>query len=150
MGAVAIIGIGGWYYGSSYSKCVELREGRQALRSAIDKAGDSATGTFNLADVMPGQWDEVRIVQAHRPGQVPLNCPFGWDLGWRERQALIEADKYTIIGFFTGGQFERYIEYRGDWAVFDEPPKSIARSAARFAVIQPVSSGKPYTLKLDQ
>lgn len=150
IGAVVIVGIGSWYYGTSYVKCGDLHEGREALRSAISKAADSSSGTFELTTVMPGDWDEARIVQAHKPGQVPLNCPFGWDLTWRERQALIEAGQYTIIGFFADGQFQRYIEYRGDWATFADPPKSIARSAARFAVIQPASPGKPYTLKLDR
>ena len=150
IGAVVIFGIGGWYYGTSYVQCAELNEGRQALRTAIGKAADSASGVLELASVMPGDWDEARIVQAHRPGQVPLNCPFGWDLTWRERQALIEADQYTIIGFFAGGQFQSYIEYCGDWAAFIDPPASITRAAARFTVIQPATSGQPYTLKLDR
>lgn len=146
---VLIIGIGGWYYGSSYGKCIELREGRAVLQTAISRAADSTTAMLDLADVMPGNWDEARIVQAHRPGQVPLNCPFGWDMTWRERQALIDANNYTIIGFFASGTFQRYIEYRGDWASFVDVPESIGRKAARFAVARPTASGGPFTLKLE-
>lgn len=149
IGAALIIGIGGWYYGSSYGKCIELREGRVALRAAIERASASATGILDLASVVSGSWDEARIVQAHRPGQVPLNCPFGWDLTWRERQTLIEAGQYTIIGFFASGQFQRYIEYRGDWAQFTDVPDSISRASARFAVTQPQSSTEPYLLTIE-
>ncbi len=145
-----VIGIGGWYYGTSYVKCAEVREGREMLRSAIARAAGSATGILSLADVVPETWDEARIVQAHRPGQVPLNCPFGWDMTWRERQALVEAGQYTIIGFFNAGQFQRYIEYRSDWAAFADPPASIARSDARFTVSKPSADGEPHTLTLDR
>ena len=148
LAALVGLGIGGWYYGSTYSRCVELRDGRELLRLAIERATDSATGELDLANTVPGTWDEVRIAQAHRPGGVPLNCPFGWDLTWRERQALIEKGQYTIIGFFKAGQFQRYIEYRGDWATFAEPPESISRGEARFVVAKPSASGGWYKLTL--
>ncbi len=150
LGAAAIIGIGGWYYSTSYAKCADLRTGRAALHTAIVNAADSGTGLLDLAAAIPGSWDEVRIIEGHRPGQDPLNCPFGWDMTWRERQALIEAGQYTIVGFFAAGKFEDYIEYRSDWATFADPPKSIARAEARFDVARPEAAGKPYTLKLSR
>lgn len=144
--AVAVLSIGGWYYGTTYVKCIELRNGRAGLQQAIDAAAQSASRVLNLDHVVPGTWDEARIVQGHRPGQVPLNCPFGWDMTWRERQALIDAGHFTVIGFFNGNEFQHYIEYRGDRAVFVEPPKSIARANARFLVAAPQSVAGPYVL----
>lgn len=141
--AVVVVLLGGWYYGTSYAQCTEVRDGRERLRAAIERAAASGSGLLDLAADIPGDWDEVRIVEGHRPGQVPLNCPFGWDLTWRERQALVEAGKYTIIGLFKADQFQRYIEYRGDWATFPGAAKAIPRSAARFTV----SGAKvPFTL----
>lgn len=145
IGAVVIVALGGWYYGTTYTKCVEVRDGREALRAAIDKAAASGTGLLDFAADLPGDWDEVRIVEGHRPGQVPLNCPFGWDMSWRERQALVEAGKYTVIGLFKGGAFQRYVEYRGDWATFPGAPEAIARGQARFRI---EGDAAPYKLTL--
>ena len=147
LGAIAIVGIGGWYYGTTFMKCVEVREGRELLRDAIDRAAAAGTPVLDLANAVPGDWDEVRIVQAHNPGQTPLNCPFGWDMTWRERQALVDAGQYTVIGFFSAGQFDRYIEYRSDWAVFIDPPSSLVRSAAQFSV-EGARGGKPIVLRM--
>ncbi len=134
IGAVVIISLGGWYYGTSYARCTEVRQGRELLRAAIDKAAAGGSGEFDMAAAIPGDWDEVRIVEGHRPGQVPLNCPFGWDMTWRERQALVEAGQYTIVGLFKAGRFQRYVEYRGDWATFPGAARSIPRNEARFKV----------------
>lgn len=144
IGAALIVGIGGWYYGTTYAKCSEVRGGRERLHAAVSAAAAGGS-VLDLASAVPGDWDEVRIVQGHNPGQVPLNCPFGWDMEWRERQALVEAGKYTIIGFFRDSAFLRYVEYRADWGAFANPPKSIARGAARFAVS---GSTEPYALRL--
>ena len=150
VGAVVFFSIGGWYYGTTYSKCTELRDQREWLKGAIEKAAADGIGVVNFAEVVTGDWDEVRVVQGHRPGKTPLNCPFGWDMTWRERQTLIEAGKYTVIGFFQNNKFSHYIEYRADEGSFSELPKSIARSNARFQVTKPVDQSEPYTLKLIQ
>jgi hypothetical protein len=148
LGAIAIVGIGTWYYSTTYFKCSEVRQGRTDLHSALVAAAASSDAVLDLTSAVPGDWDEVRIVQGHRPAQDPLNCPFGWDMTWHERNKLITAGNYTIIGFFESGKFRRYIEYRGDWARFAEPPKSIPRSSARFAIAQPENSNAPYILTL--
>ncbi len=141
LAGLVIIGIGGWYYGSTYLQCAEVRQGRELLRSSIEQAARSSSAVLDLGSVVEGAWDNVRIVQNHRPGQVPLNCPFGWDLSWRDRQELIEAGLYTVIGFFNADQFVRYIEYRSDWARFEGTPERVDRNAARFDVLPPDQSG---------
>ena len=150
LGAIAVIGIGGWYYGTSYVKCVDLREGREGLKSAIEQAARSGSGILDLGKAVAGDWDEARIVQGHRPGQTPLNCPFGWDLTWRERQALVEANQYTILGFFKADQFQHFVEYRGDWAQFVEVPAKLPRAQAVFTVERPKEATSPYRLVLSR
>jgi hypothetical protein len=147
IGAVVMLSIGGWYYGKTYANCMEVRDGRNELHGAIKAAAAGQGGVLDLAKALDGDWDELRIVQGHRPGQVPLNCPFGWDLGWRERQDLIEAGQYTIVGLFKAGTFQRYIEYRGDWATFRGAINSIPRSRARFDVTGTVQQPYAVTLK---
>ena len=44
LGAVVIVALGGWYYGTTYTRCVEVRDGREALRAAIDKAAAGGAG----------------------------------------------------------------------------------------------------------
>lgn len=143
--AVVVVGIGTWVYGPAYQRCGELNAARENLRAAIEAAGRAGT-TFDLAAAMPGAWDEVRIAQGHRlkRGQSPLHCPFGWDLSRDERGALIAAGDYTLIGFFEDGGFQRYIEYRGDWARFEGDVESLRRGQARFHVVR--SSGNPAVL----
>jgi hypothetical protein len=138
---VIVLAIGGWYYGSTYVRCQELHQSREALRAAIDERARRGE-VLELADVFPGTWDEVRIAQAHRlaPGQSPYHCPFGWDMSANERQGLIDAGNYTLIGFFERGQFLRYVEYRGDWARF-EHGGSLSRAEARFTIERPDPGG---------
>ena len=145
IGGALVLSIGGWYYGTTYAKCTELREGRMELDRAIKAVAAGQGGVLDLDTALDGDWDELRIVEGHRPGQVPLNCPFGWDLGWRERQVLIEAGQYTIVGLFKSGIFQRYIEYRGDWATFHGTISSIPRNRARFDVTGTI---RPYKLTL--
>jgi hypothetical protein len=133
--AVLVVGIGVWFYGPAYERCSELNAARESLRTAIEEAGRAGT-TVDLAAVAPGAWDEVRIAQGHKlaRGQRPFHCPFGWDLSRDERGALIRSGDYTLIGFFDSGQFQRYIEYRGDWARFEGDVDSLQREQARFHV----------------
>ena len=42
-----------------------------------------------------------------------------------------------LIGFFEGGEFRRYIEYRGDWARFEGDVETLPRTDARFQVARP-------------
>jgi hypothetical protein len=130
-----VVGIGAWIYGPAYQRCSELNKAREGLRAAIEEAGRAGT-ILDLAATMPGAWDEVRIAQGHRlaRGQGPYHCPFGWDLSRDERGALIASGDYTLIGFFEAGQFQRYIEYRGDWARFEGDVDSLQRGRARFHV----------------
>lgn len=135
LAAALIVGVGGWYYGSAWARCSELKASREALRLAIGEAEENG-GRVELDRVFPGHWDEVRIAQGHRlaTGQRPYHCPFGWDLTGSERQALIDAGLYTLIGFFDRGRFQRYVEYRADWAKFEGEVASLGRAEARFAV----------------
>jgi hypothetical protein len=135
--AVLALGIASWFYVPTYQRCHELKESREALRAAIEAAGRAGTA-LDLAAVLPGTWDEVRIAQGHRldRGQRPYHCPFNWDLTREQRRALIASGEYTLIGFFESGQFQRYIEYRGDWARFEGEVDSIGRADARFRVGQ--------------
>ncbi len=138
--AVVLAGVGYWNYGEAYQRCSELNGAREGLRSAIE-AADRAGTTLELAEAVPGAWDEVRIAQGHKLAfsQRPLHCPFGWDLTREERAALIASGDYTLIGFFEGGQFRRYIEYRGDWARFEGDVETLPREHARFQVARPDS-----------
>ena len=143
--ALLVVGIGAWFYVPTYQRCSELNAARQGLLTAIEEAGRDGT-ILDLADVMPGGWDEVRIAPGHKlaRGQRPFHCPFGWDLSRDERGALIRSGDYTLIGFFEAGQFQRYIEYRGDWARFEGDVGSLRRDQARFHVAR--SSGNPAVL----
>jgi hypothetical protein len=143
--ALLVVGIGAWSYGPAYQRCSELNAARHGLQAAIEEAGRAGT-TLDLAAAMPGAWDEVRIAQGHKlaRGQNPFHCPFGWDLSRDERGALIASGDYTLIGFFEAGQFQRYIEYRGDWARFEGDVGSLRRDQARFHVAR--SSGNPAVL----
>jgi len=133
--AVLVVGIGSWFYGPAYQRCSELKGARADLRGAIEAAGRRGT-ILDLAEAVPGTWDEVRIAQGHTlaPGQSSFHCPFGWDLTREERRALMASGDYTLIGFFESGQFQRYIEYRGDWARFEGDVDSLQRGRARFHV----------------
>lgn len=135
---VFVVGIPIWFYAPTYQRCTELRETRESLRAAIDAAGRAGT-TLDLARAVPGAWDEVRIAQGHKLalGQRPFHCPFGWDLSREERRALLASGDYTLIGFFQGGAFQRYVEYRGDWARFEGDVDSLPRTGARFRVSMP-------------
>jgi hypothetical protein len=146
LGAAVILGLGSWYYGGAYLRCHELNQAREALRTAIEAEGRRG-GILDLAAVFPGTWDEVRIAQAHRlaPGQSPYHCPLGWDLSASERQALIDAGDYTLIGFFERGRFQRYVEYRGDWARF-AADGGFSRVEATFTIETPNLNG-PAVLK---
>ena len=115
------------------------------LDGAIENVAREQGGVLDLGKALDGDWEEVRIVQGHRPGQVPLNCPFGWDMTWRERQALIDAGLYTIVGLFKRDVFQRYIEYSGERAVFQGDVKSVARQRAQFKV---TGNSRPYELSL--
>ena len=136
--AVFAVGIGYWSYGESYQRCSDLSGAREELRGAIE-AADRAGTMLDLAEALPGAWDEVRIAQGHKLefGQSPLHCPFGWDLTRDERQALIASGDYTLIGFFEGGEFRRYIEYRGDWARFEGDVETLPRTDSQFLVARP-------------
>lgn len=136
--AVLTVGIGIWFYAPTYQRCSDLKLAREGLRAAIEVA-DRTGSTLDLAAAMPGPWDEVRISQAHRlaAGQRPFHCPFGWDLSREERRALIASGDYTLIGFFERGEFQRYIEFRGDWARFEGDVESLPRSRAHFRVGKP-------------
>jgi len=143
--AIVALGIGGWYYGTAYARCSALQADRAQLQQAIEAASESV---LDLARLVPGDWDEVRIAQGHRPaaGENPLDCPFGWDLSAAERQALIDRGDYTLIGFFRDGAFQHYIEFRRDRAEFKPAASSLPRSSARFSVTPPAEPGAPYTL----
>lgn len=145
--AVAI-GLGGWYYGTAYARCSALEQDRARLKAAIKAAASTPDAMLDLASTIPGDWNEVRIVQGHRPAadQRPLDCPFGWDFSAEERQALIDRGDYTLIGFFRNGEFQRYIEFRRDWAQFEADTLSAPRDAARLKVTAPVDGGGPYRL----
>ena len=142
--AVVALGLSGWYLGSTWTQCSALRESRQQLWSAIEAAGSG--GVVDLATALPGAWDEVRIVEGHKlaPGEQPLECPFGWDMSRAERIALIVAGDYTLIGLFSGGRFQRYVEWRRDWARFAGDVNSVPATAARFSVARP--EGAAYVL----
>jgi hypothetical protein len=144
---VLAVGVGSWYYVPTYQQCSELKQTREALRAAIDAAASNG-GVVDLAAVFPGAWDEVRIAQEHRleAGQAPFDCPFGWDLSRLERRELIESGRYTLIGFFERGRFQRYVEYRGDWARFEGEVDVLSRTRARFEVDR--SSAGPHRLTL--
>lgn len=145
LAVVVVVGVGIWFYGPTYQRCSELKGAREDLRAAIAAAGRKGT-ILDFAEAFPGPWDEMRIAQGHRlaPGQRSFDCPFGWDLSRDERRALIASGDYTLIGFFEGGQFRRYIEYRGDWARFDGDVETMPRERARFHVAS--SSGNPAVL----
>lgn len=136
--SVVVVGIGAWFYGPAYQRCTELNNARENLRTAIEAAG-RAGATLDLAAAIPGVWDEVRIAQGHKLeyGQRPLHCPFGWDLSREERQSLIASGNYTLIGLFERGRFQRYVEYRGDWARFEGDVEALARAHARFRLTTP-------------
>jgi hypothetical protein len=144
---VLAVGVGSWYYVPTYRQCSELKQSRDALRAAIDAVA-STGGVVDLAAVFPGPWDEVRIAQEHRleAGQAPIHCPFGWDLSRLERRTLIDSGRYTLIGFFERGRFQRYVEYRGDWARFEGDLDVLSRARARFEVDR--SSAGPHRLTL--
>ena len=144
---VLAVGVGSWYYVPTYQQCSELQQTRDALRTAIGTAAGNG-GVVDLAAVFPGSWDEVRIAQEHRlePGQSPIHCPFGWDLSRLERRVLIDSGRYTLIGFFERGRFQRYVEYRGDWARFEGDVDAVSRARARFEVDP--SSAEPHRLTL--
>ena len=133
--AVLAVGVAAWFYIPTYQRCSELNAAREGLRAAIENAGRAGT-TLELGAAMPGAWDEVRIAQGHKlaRGQRPFHCPFGWDLTREERRELMASGNYTLIGFFDGGRFQRYIEYRGDWARFDGDVETLRRGQARFRV----------------
>jgi len=133
--AIVVVALGGWYLTTTWTQCSALRDSRDRLHAAIDRAG--ATGAvLDLKKVFPGAWDEVRIARGYKlsKGQRPLQCPFGWDISRAERIALIEKGEMTLIGLFAGGQFRRYVEWRSDWGRFGGDVKSMPASAARFTV----------------
>ena len=142
--AVVVLGLGGWYLNSTWTQCSALKASRLQLRAAIEAAG--AGGMVDLTTALPGAWDEVRIVEGHRlnQGEQPLECPFGWDISRAERAGLIAAGDYTLIGLFSGGRFQRYVEWRRDWARFAGDVKNLPATAARFTVAR--SGGDAYVL----
>jgi hypothetical protein len=151
--AIALLlvsGLVGWHYTNAHRTCTALKADREQLRAKIAEAAASPERILDFGAAVPGEWDEMRIAQAHRfaEGQRPYDCPFGWDLTAKEREELAQAGNYTLIGFFRRGRFERYIEFRADWARFEPAPEKLARDAARFR-IDPVQTNGTYRLRLE-
>ncbi len=143
--AVVMVALGGWYLTTTWRDCSALRQSRDKLHTAIEKAA-GAGEVLDLAKVYGGKWDEVRIVQGYKlqKNQRPLECPFGWDISRAERIGLIEKGRMTLIGMFSGGHFNRYVEWRSDWGRFAGDVKSLSASAARFTVTR--GAGGDYVL----
>ncbi len=148
MAVVVGLGLATWYYGTTWQRCSELRQSREALQTALKTAAESDAKLFSFSRLAGLEnVAEIRLDRAVKPGQVPLHCPFGWDMGWRERQKLIEADKYTIIGLFDAkGTFQRYIEWREDLADFAKLPKTFPVDAP-LSVNLPEETGGAYVLR---
>jgi len=148
IGAVIALGLMVWHYGTSYAHCSALKQDRENLQEAIATAADAPDAMLNLALLVPGDWDQIRIMQGHRlaADQAPLNCPFGWDLSAEERRDLITRGDYTLLGFFRGDVFDHYIEFRRDWATFEGDRKNFPKDAARFKVEPAQQQGTRYRL----
>ena len=146
--SVVAIGLGTWHYGDTYARCSALKRDREDLRQAIATAAEAPDATLNLALLVPGDWDQVRIMQGHHlaAGQKPLDCPFGWDLSSEERKDLMARGDYTLVGFFRGAVFDRYIEFRRDWGSFEGGQTAFAKDAARFKVRPPGNAKTLYRL----
>lgn len=144
--AVVVVLVGAWYYGSSYSTCRDLTRDRAALSAAIDEVGEG--GTLDLAQALPGDWDEVRIVQDYHlnAGEKTLHCPFGWGLTSDERHGLIESGRYVVIGLFSKGAFQRYAEASGEDVRFEGDVAEVPRAAAIFDVLPPDGGVQVLTL----
>jgi len=132
---ILALALGGWYLTTTWSQCSALRESRDRLHAAM-AAADASGAVLDLKKVFPGTWDEVRIARGYKlkKNQRPLQCPFGWDISRAKRISLIEKGQMTLIGFFAGGHFRRYVEWRSDWGRFAGNVKSMPASAARFTV----------------
>ncbi len=139
---VLVLGVGGWYLTTTWRDCSALRQSRDALHMAIEKAGASGA-VLDLKQVFPGTWNEVRIARGYKlqKDQRPLECPFGWDISRAERIGLIEKGQMTLIGLFSDGHFKRYVEWRSDWGRFEGDARSMPASAARFTVTRGASGG---------
>lgn len=147
IGCCLAIGIVGWQGITTYQSCTHRAALTAQLKGGLAAAAAGNPPEFRLADAVPFEWDEVRIMEEVRPDTKPQDCPFGWHWSAAEQAELVDTGRLTVLGFFDGGGFIDFIEYRGDWARFDIDTAPLLRTQAVFTVEPPPTGEGPITLR---
>ena len=114
--AVLILGVG-YHLFTTYKSCREHSALREDLRAAIVGGSEDAR-PVRLSGVTGFSWDRADILVNYKPEGATTDCPFGWDWSRAQREALIAADRLTVIVFLRDGQLVNYLEYPRDQADF--------------------------------
>jgi len=120
------------YYRDQYGKCVEMRQARDELNDRL-RSVDSRQ-QFRLADFTDFAWNRVKIVASVKPGTIDDQCPFDWNWGSGERDALLASGRLVAVIFGHQGKVVRYLELRGDQVAFREADGDLTPQSAVFEV----------------
>lgn len=132
--ALIVLGIS-YHFGSQYVSCTGHAGLRQSLTDALQAASQDPTRRrLHLADITDFDWDVALVQVNFKPDAKTPDCPFGWDWSRAEREALVEQDLLTVIAFARDGHVVNYLEYRRDWADFQDISNPYTHETAVFTV----------------
>ncbi|MGI9483059.1 MAG: hypothetical protein ACR2OR_11965 [Hyphomicrobiales bacterium] len=121
-----------WHGWTLHKICSQRSALTSALHSWAGDAMNSGPAGARLDKATGFDWNQVRILQAVKKPSPAPNCPFGWHLSNREREAMARTGNLTLVGFAIEGNVIEIVDFDATKARFDVGKDPISRDGAIF------------------
>ena len=130
------------YYLKQYNMCNRIDSLRTHFYSNIEQKQDH---TLTLADIIPFEWDRVRIIVNFQNKGKVLDCPFDWDWTQQKRRQLMEQNRLSVLAFAKGGT-NIIVDFDAERIAFAVSDKVFTPASATFHIHKTSVDKTQYTL----